>query len=99
MDRRAELLRFVTKEARGIEIAPWHAPLAPKRDGYDCLVLDVHDRSTLINRAKMDPNLGHQLINRIEEVDLCANAIDIEDAITARSALVNRPGFAGGSNS
>jgi SAM-dependent methyltransferase len=87
MDRRAEILRFVTKEARGIEIAPWCEPLAPKRDGYACLVLDVHDHLTLVNRAKMDPNLGSKAADRIEEVDLRTNAVDIEDAIAARFAL------------
>jgi len=43
MDRRHEVTKFISREQVGIEIAPYFAGLAPKRDGYQCLVLDVFD--------------------------------------------------------
>lgn len=47
MDRNSLILRFVDKEMLGVEIGPWHSPIAPKALGYDCLSLDVADTETL----------------------------------------------------
>ncbi len=81
MDRRSQILRHITKSHRGIEVAPWFAPLTPKRDGYDCRILDVFDKATLLTRAERDPNIpvsGHALL---EDVDYVGSA-------TAIAALV-----------
>jgi hypothetical protein len=43
VDRRDAILKYTTKEQRGIEIGPWFNPIASKREGYRCLVLDVFD--------------------------------------------------------
>ena len=58
MDRRDAILKYITKEQRGIEIGPWFNPLAPKREGYSCLALDVFDSETLRKRAVDDPNIA-----------------------------------------
>ena len=57
MDRRTELLRFIDRDQVGIEIGPWHTPLAPKRDGYRSLSIDVFDTDTLRRRAVEDPHI------------------------------------------
>jgi hypothetical protein len=70
MDRRSRITRFITPRQKRIEIGPYFAPLAPKRLGYKCLVVDVFDASTLRQRATDDPYTPNELIANIEEVDL-----------------------------
>ena len=54
MDRRAVLLKGITKDMLGIEIGPYHRPLVPKREGYRSLSLDVFDTETLRRNAAAD---------------------------------------------
>jgi SAM-dependent methyltransferase len=70
MDRREQITRFITPQQRGIEIGPFCNPLAPKRLGFNCLVLDVCDAATLRQKAKADPAISAQSVANIEEVDL-----------------------------
>ena len=81
MDRRSQILRHITKTQRGIEVAPWFAPLTPKRDGYDCRIIDVFDKPTLLKRAQDDsaiPVSGHALL---EDVDFVGSATMIAELV------------------
>ena len=69
MDRRKQLLKHITKWQKGIEIGPWFAPLAPKREGYNCLSFDVFDTETLKKSAEDDPLLDNSGVSSIETVD------------------------------
>jgi len=86
MDRREQILKHVDKGKQGLEIGPWFAPLAPRREGYNCLSLDVFDTETLRKRAERDPNIPDSSIPLIEEVDIIGSATDLEEAIVARGA-------------
>lgn len=84
MDRQKELLKHISKEARGIEIGPYFSPLAPKREGYDCLSLDVFDTETLRLRASLDPALSLDKVDLIETVDLVGSAVAIDALCRAK---------------
>jgi len=84
MDRRDEILKFIKKGDRGVEIAPWFNPLVAKRDGYNSLVLDIFDAESLRARASLDPNIPRVSIPLIEEVDVVGSATFIGDLIRAR---------------
>jgi SAM-dependent methyltransferase len=86
MDRQTELLKHISKEARGIEIGPYFSPLAPKREGYNCLSLDVFDTETLTHRATMDPSVPQEKVDHIEAVDLVGSAVTI-DALCQASGV------------
>jgi hypothetical protein len=45
---------WVARCLEGFEIGPWHTPLAPKRDGYQSISIDVFDVDTLRRRAVED---------------------------------------------
>lgn len=79
MDRRSEVLKHVSKEARGIEIGPYFSPLAPKREGYNCLSLDVFDTETVRRRARSDVTLPKESIDLIEPIDLVGSALLIDE--------------------
>lgn len=78
MNRKKELLKHVSKGARGIEIGPYFSPLAPKREGYNCLSLDVFDTEAVRRRARLDPSLPEGTVDLIEPVDLVGSATDID---------------------
>jgi SAM-dependent methyltransferase len=81
MTRTEMILAGITKDMRGIEIAPWFAPLAPKSGGFDCLTLDIFDRAELVSRAIADPNIPKDSIGLISDVDFVGSAIDIEKLV------------------
>lgn len=87
MDRRAEILTYAGKNDRGIEIGPWFAPLAPKRDGYNCLSLDVFDTAMLRANAAADPNVDNNLIPMIEDVDIVTSSTELANEIEKRGEL------------
>jgi SAM-dependent methyltransferase len=87
MDRREAVLKYLTKDMKGLEIGPWFNPLAPKRDGYNCLVLDVFDSQTLRERARNDPNIHESLWDRIEDVDVVGSSTHIDQLIDTRGDL------------
>jgi predicted SAM-dependent methyltransferase len=87
MDRREQLLRHITKWQKGIEIGPWFAPLAAKREGYNCLSFDVFDTETLKKNAEGDPFVHNSQVSSIEAVDIVGNSTDIYDVIAARREL------------
>lgn len=66
MDRTKTLLRGLPKTARVIEIGPSIAPLVPKRDGWDVVVIDHASREGLVVKYANDASVD---TSRIEEVD------------------------------
>lgn len=81
MDRRAKILDGIEKKHLGIEIAPWFAPLAAKRDGYNVKILDIYDRETLLARAHDDPAISPKTYDLIEEIDFVGSATEICDLV------------------
>jgi SAM-dependent methyltransferase len=84
MSRNERILGGITKDMRGIEIAPWFAPLAPKSQGFNCLTLDIFDCETLARRAENDPNIPKESIGAIECVDLVGSATEIAALVPTR---------------
>lgn len=81
MNRNQKILKYITKEMVGIEVAPYHNPLAAKSDGFNSIVLDIYTKDELCERANSDNDFNlKNKINLIEEVDLVANALDIKIA-------------------
>jgi predicted SAM-dependent methyltransferase len=87
MERREQLLKHVTKLQKGIEIGPWFAPLAAKREGYNCLSFDVFDTETLKEKAEVDPLVDRSRVSSIETVDIVGNSTEIYDVIAARGEV------------
>jgi SAM-dependent methyltransferase len=85
--RRREVTKYINPEMRGIEIGPWFNPLAPKRAGYNCLVLDFLDGESLRKRASADVNIPQEAITNIEEVDLLGSCTAIADLVAAKHPL------------
>lgn len=83
MQREILLLEGIAKSDKGLEIAPYHSPLAPKASGYNCQILDVFDTETLRRRAAEDPQVDNDKIVRIEPVDHVGSATDLADIIPA----------------
>jgi SAM-dependent methyltransferase len=79
--RKSLITKFVTKDHKGIEIAPWHNPIVPKRDGYSVQVLDIFDTEMLREKCIADPNIPPDHLANIEEVDFVASALDIDEAV------------------
>lgn len=74
MDRRQRILEHIQPGMRGVEIGPYFAPLLPKADGWDVLVLDVYDADRLRRQASENPGIAPAAIARIEPVDLLGPA-------------------------
>jgi SAM-dependent methyltransferase len=87
MTRQQHITKYISTSMRGIEIAPWHSPIVPKREGYNCVTLDFFDTATLHQRAKDDPQVDDALIERIEAVDIVGSAVDIRNLVEARGEL------------
>jgi SAM-dependent methyltransferase len=87
MDRLAEILKFASKTAKGVEIAPWFAPIAAKSAGYNVTILDVFPTEELRRRAAADPNIPKDSINRIETVDFVGSAVEIATIVGATDQL------------
>lgn len=87
MDRRDSVLKYVTKDQKGIEIGPWFNPLAPKREGYKCLVLDVFDLETLREKATNWAKVPDDVRDRTEAVDLLGSSTHIEELVASRGEL------------
>lgn len=87
LDRHHELTKYVTKEQIGIEIGPWFSPIAPKREGYQCLSLDLFDWHMLKEKAMVDPFIPKDKLANIEEVDLIGSSTEIEKIVAKRGLL------------
>lgn len=86
-ERSQQVLRSISKSDKGIEIGPWFAPLAPKREGFNCLTLDVFDGATLRDKARGDPNIPQAQVPLIEEVDLLGTSTEIAQLVASKEAL------------
>jgi SAM-dependent methyltransferase len=90
LDRRDRLTRLISREQRGIEIGPYFNPLAPKREGYNCLVIDVADREALRRQAQTDdPLIPSEKLEAIEEVDIVGTSGDLPALLGARGELAS----------
>jgi SAM-dependent methyltransferase len=79
MERREVVLKHVRKDMLGIEVAPYFAPLAPKRDGWNCMVVDVFPTEELQLRASRDPDpVVSKNVDRIESVDIVSSATELD---------------------
>lgn len=82
MNRKNYILQYAKKSSLGLEIAPYHNPIAPKKDGWNCLSLDIVNYEKLISFAEKDPDpFVRENIKNIEKVDIVSSAIDIKEAI------------------
>ncbi|MCJ2139886.1 class I SAM-dependent methyltransferase [Methylobacterium sp. E-066] len=75
MERAQQLLRSLNKDARIIEIGPSFNPLAPKRDGWNTIVVDHASREELLQKYH------DQTIDRIEAVDIVWTGGSLADAV------------------
>ena len=87
MKRFQHLHNVVRPGSTGIEIGPWRHPVAPKRDGYQTLVVDILDTEGL-RRLARERDVPAEEIALIEEVDIVGDASRLLD-------LVRGSGFAG----
>jgi len=88
MDRKERILKFANKEMLGIEIAPYFTPIAPKKDGWNCLSVDIFDTDSLIALAAKDPDpFVNEKVKNIENVDIVTSATELLDAIKAINKL------------
>jgi SAM-dependent methyltransferase len=87
MDRRAVLLKGITKDMLGIEIGPYHQPLVPKREGYRSLSLDVFDTETLRRNAAADSAITKKEAEQIEEVDLVGSAPRLAEIVETKGLV------------
>jgi len=87
MDRRNEILKYISKDQLGIEIGPYHSPLTPKRQGYNCLVMDVFDGQTIRARAAENPALSDDKRSAIEDVDLVGPCTHIDRLVEKHGHL------------
>jgi SAM-dependent methyltransferase len=86
VDRATLLRQYITKQQAGIEIGPWFNPIAPKRDGFNCLSMDVFDTRTLRERAAADPHITAPLTD-IEDVDLVGSSTELEQVVRDKYPL------------
>lgn len=84
MDRLVELRRHIQPGAKGLEIAPYFNPIAPKSQGFDILIVDVFDTERLRRNATEDPNIPTDRVTEIEEVDIVSDASALGPAVAAR---------------
>jgi len=77
MDRNALLIGDATPATRIIEIGPSHAPIAPKRGGWNACVVDYYTRAELVEKFT-----GHPVdLDAIEEVDFNWRSGALDEAI------------------
>lgn len=88
LTREEQILKYVEKSSRGIEMAPWHSPIAPKKSGFNIRCLDIFDTKTLKQRCASDENILH-LCENIEDVDFVCSALDIAEHISGTGEIGN----------
>jgi len=79
--------KHLTKEMKGIEVAPWHNPIVAKKDGYNVRILDIFSTEQLRKRCLADPQVPDHHLENIEEVDFVASALDIDSAVGSAGDL------------
>lgn len=64
-----ELRKHVSKTAIGMEIGPFHRPICPKSEGFNCLTVDIMTRDQLLQAYADDADVI-PLMEKVEEVDV-----------------------------
>lgn len=83
-DRLSRLRRYAACDILGIEVAPYFNPIIRKSEGYNVLIVDVFDEVTLRDKAREDPLIPKDQVDKIEVVDIVADASAIGEAVAAR---------------
>lgn len=74
-----EVMRaMIGSRGPGLEIGPLHRPIAPKRDGYNVVVVDHTSTQGLREKYAKDPNVD---VSLIEEVDYVTDGRSILETI------------------
>jgi predicted SAM-dependent methyltransferase len=82
----------IDRNSVGLEIAPYFNPIAPKRDGFNVIILDVCDTEQLRANAYRDPLIPNERILEIESVDIVGSATEIRELLE-RSAYIGKLDF------
>jgi len=85
MDRRTIILRGIDKTgSRGVEIGPFFSPVAPKRDGWNTVVVDFADGTELRRIAAHHTSaVIREMAGNIEDVDVVWGGQPIDEAVAA----------------
>ena len=78
MDRRAVICGMIDPAGFGLEIGPSHAPVFPKREGFNVETLDYTDAEGLRAKYANDPNVD---LSRIEEPDYVSDGRALHEVI------------------
>lgn len=81
MGRKEKILARIGKQDKGLEIAPYHSPLAARSEGYNVRILDVFDQDELKSRALRDPLIPDEFVRAVEDVDYVGSATEIAKLI------------------
>jgi hypothetical protein len=86
MDRRTIILDGIDKPGtRGVEIGPFFSPIAPKRDGWNTVVIDFRDGDSLRTQARKHPSEAIRAIaGNIEDVDVVWQGRPIHEAVAEK---------------
>ena len=84
MDRLTELRGYVSTAKRGIEIGPYHNPIAPRALGSNTPSMSTFfDAQELRRRGERDNNIPRENLERIEKVDVIGSADQLQELIEA----------------
>lgn len=76
MGRLDKLRSCIKPKTQGIEIAPWHNPIASRREGFNAIIVDLFAYDELLDNAeKLGVSKDH--INRIEKPDFIGDASNL----------------------
>ncbi len=88
MNRNEMILEYCDKSMKLLEIAPFHSPIAPKKEGWNCLSLDIFPYEKLVELAKADSHEhARNHWHRIETVDIISSATELKKAIEEKGCL------------
>ncbi len=86
MTRLDTLRKPMLPSSHGIEIGPWRNPLAPKRDGFRTLVVDILDTEGLREKARLR-NIPEAQVAGIEEVDIVGDASRLLELVRGKGVV------------
>lgn len=83
MDRKSLILKNIDKNGSiGIEIGPFHNPIAPKREGWNTIIIDYTDGTELRRIANNHSDVQmRKMASNIEDVDIVWKSEPLEDLI------------------
>jgi SAM-dependent methyltransferase len=86
MSRLDTIRKLMLQGSRGIEIGPWRNPIAPKRDGFQTLVIDILGTNELREKARR-MNAPDAQVEGIEEVDLVGDASRLLELVRGHGVM------------